>query len=85
MKISKLFLTAAFLMGLGTLSSYTLAKDTVDAVDFVEEASASGIAEIETSKLALQKSASVDVKTFAQEMINDHTNANRELASIAAK
>lgn len=85
MKMTKLFLTGAFLVGVGALANYALAKDTVDASDFVDHASAAGIAEIETSKLALQKSTSADVKSFAQQMINDHSAANRELASIAAK
>jgi len=85
MKMTKLFLTGAFLMSFGALCNYAMAKDTIDAADFVDEASASGVAEIETSKLALQKSASADVKTFAQTMINDHSAANKELAAIAAK
>lgn len=85
MKMTKLFFTSAFLLSFGALSNFALAKDTVDAADFVDEASAAGVAEIETSKLALQKSTSANVKSFAQEMINDHTAANKELASIAAK
>jgi putative membrane protein len=85
MKMTKLFLTGAFLMSFGALCNYAMAKDTIDAADFVDEASASGIAEIETSKLALQKSTSPAVKSFAQEMINDHSAANKELSAIAAK
>ncbi|EJL05082.1 lipoprotein, putative [Pseudomonas fluorescens Q2-87] len=53
--------------------------------DFVDNAAAGGIAEIETSKLALQKSASADVKAFANTMITDHTKANEELLSLAKK
>lgn len=85
MKMTKAFLTGAFLMSFGALCNYAMAKDTIDAPDFVDEASASGIAEIETSKLALQKSTSADVKAFAQDMINDHSAANKELAALAAK
>ena len=51
--------------------------------DFVDKAAAGGIAEIETSKLALEKSASADIKAFANMMITDHGKANDELASIA--
>ena len=53
--------------------------------DFVDKAAAGGIAEIETSRLALEKSASADVKEFANMMITDHSKANDELASIAKK
>jgi putative membrane protein len=53
--------------------------------DFVDKAAAGGIAEIETSRLALEKSASADVKEFANMMITDHSKANDELAAIAKK
>ena len=53
--------------------------------DFVDKAAAGGIAEIETSRLALEKSASADVKEFANMMITDHSKANDELATIAKK
>ncbi|MHA3735352.1 DUF4142 domain-containing protein [Pseudomonas sp. Eth.TT006] len=50
---------------------------------FVDNAAAGGIAEIETSRLALEKSQSADIKAFANMMITDHSKANDELASIA--
>lgn len=53
--------------------------------DFVDNAAAGGIAEVETSKLALEKSASADIKSFASMMITDHTKANEELAALAKK
>jgi putative membrane protein len=53
--------------------------------DFVDNAAAGGIAEVETSKLALEKSASADIKSFANMMITDHTKANDELAALAKK
>ena len=70
-----------------SFSSFSLmaVANTIDADDFVEDASAAGIAEIEAGKLALQKSTSMDVKAFAQQMIDDHTAANKELAAVAAR
>ncbi|WP_419713034.1 DUF4142 domain-containing protein [Pseudomonas sp. NFX224] len=53
--------------------------------DFVDKAAAGGIAEIEASRLALEKSQSADIKEFANMMITDHGNANDELATIAKK
>jgi putative membrane protein len=85
MKTNKLLLTGAFLFAFSAISGTAMAKDTIDADDFVEDASAAGVAEIETAKLALQKSTAGDIKTFAQSVIADHTAANRDLASIASK
>jgi len=53
--------------------------------NFVDEASAKGLAEIETAKLALEKGTAEDVKAFAQKMIDDHTRANQKLAEIAGQ
>jgi putative membrane protein len=50
---------------------------------FVDDASAKGLAEIQTSQLALDKSQSDDIHQFAQMMIDDHTAANQKLAAIA--
>ncbi|SDX20635.1 putative membrane protein [Pseudomonas syringae] len=55
-----------------------------DADDFVEDASAKGIAEVQLGKLALdEKDISPSVKEFAELMVKDHTAANKELATIA--
>lgn len=40
-------------------------------------------AEVAAGKLALEKSQSDDVKTFAQKMIDDHTKAQQELQTLA--
>ncbi|AZF05889.1 DUF4142 domain-containing protein [Pseudomonas sp. R5-89-07] len=53
--------------------------------DFVENAAQGGITEVEAGKLALEKSGSADVKTFAQHMITDHTKVNQELTALAQK
>jgi putative membrane protein len=68
----------AFLL-LGAHSAFA-----ADSEDFVDDATAKGIAEIEAGKSALQKGHSADVKTFAQMMIDDHTKANEKLKAIAA-
>lgn len=53
--------------------------------DFVDNAAEGGISEIETSRLALEKSSSADIKAFANMMITDHSKANDELAALAKK
>jgi putative membrane protein len=50
---------------------------------FVEKAAMGGMAEVELSKLALQKSKNEEVITFANHMVTDHTQANNDLKSIA--
>lgn len=57
----------------------------VSPEDFVEEASAKGIAEIEVGKLALEKATSQEVKDFAQSMVDDHTAANQKLGTLATQ
>jgi putative membrane protein len=54
------------------------------AQDFVNAAGQAGLAEIETSKLALAHSTNPDVKAFAQMMIDDHTKAGEALKAAAA-
>lgn len=60
-------------------------KENVNAVDFVNEASVNGIAEVEAAKLALQQAKSDQVKTFAQQVIDGHMASNKDLAAIAKK
>jgi len=50
---------------------------------FMIKATQGNLAEVEAAKLALTQSTSDSVKAFAQMMIDDHTNAQTELASIA--
>ncbi|MBK5001885.1 DUF4142 domain-containing protein [Pseudomonas sp. S31] len=67
-------------MGLASLQAMAATSN-----DFVEAATESGIAEVVTGKLALEKSQNGEIKTFAQQMVTDHTQANQKLADIARK
>ncbi|SEJ08035.1 DUF4142 domain-containing protein [Paraburkholderia diazotrophica] len=51
---------------------------------FVQDASQAGATEIAASKLALKNSSDAQVKTFAQQMIADHTRLARSLDVVAA-
>ncbi|MCX2573128.1 DUF4142 domain-containing protein [Pedobacter sandarakinus] len=79
-----------------TADSLNMSKDTtmnaaatggiaVDDADskFATTAAVNGMAEVEMSKLALQKSTNAQVKEFATMMVTDHGNANAELTEIA--
>ena len=76
--VRNLALAVALSSGMGTAFAAT-------SNDFVDNAAAGGIAEIETSRLALEKSSSADIKAFANMMITDHSKANDELAALARK
>ena len=85
MNVKKMLSTSALVCFFGATSSLAFAVDKIDADDFVDEVSAKGIAEVESAKVALEKSNSADVRSFAQKMITDHTSANMKLANIASK
>ncbi len=51
--------------------------------DFIMEASASDVFEIESSKLALQKGNDA-TKAFAQQMVTDHEKSTAELKALVA-
>lgn len=66
---------------LGLASATAMAE--MDASEFVDEATAKGIAEIEAGKLALETSQNSEVQQFAEKMIEDHTKANQKLREMA--
>jgi putative membrane protein len=57
----------------------------LDKSTFVKTVGAAGAFEIESSKLALQKAGSKDVKKFARQMVRDHTKAGKELTRVLKK
>lgn len=79
-----LALIALSLYAFGNLQAAEQAE-AISTDDFVEEASAKGIAEIEAAKLALEKARSEEVKGFAQMMIDDHRRANQQLKELAKR
>jgi len=79
--MSNLFLKQlglSFVLGIGSIHAMAATSD-----DFVEAATESGIAEVVTGNLALEKSQNADIKKFAQQMVTDHTQANQKLGDIA--
>ncbi|WP_347904557.1 DUF4142 domain-containing protein [Pseudomonas purpurea] len=70
----------ALILGLGASSAFAQAP-----VDFINDVSAKGVAEIEASRLAHQQTASKEIKDYTIVVINDRTTANQHLAKIAKK
>ena len=51
---------------------------------FLKNAAEDGLYEIQAAKIALDKATDPQVKTFAQHIIDDHTQANQDLEQLAA-
>ena len=64
--------------------SAAVAVSPLTPQDFVSMAASGGMFEVMSSQLALERSASDEVKEFAQMMVADHTKANDELKIVAA-
>jgi putative membrane protein len=81
---SVLFGGLATLLALAALSP-ALAASEPTSQQFVTNAVESNLAEaeVEVSQLALSKTQNPQVRTFAQQMIDDHTKANSELQALA--
>jgi len=52
---------------------------------FITQAAQGGMAEVQLGQLALKRASSNQVKKYAQQMINDHTRANKQLMALATK
>lgn len=53
--------------------------------EFMTQAAQGGMAEVKLGQLAAQRAVSKQVKQYAQDMIKEHTQANNELMTIAAR
>ncbi|MEC4718838.1 DUF4142 domain-containing protein [Noviherbaspirillum sp. CPCC 100848] len=74
--------------GSGSSSASAAAKGSNGSVSkadqrMMKNLAEANFAEIETGKLALQKSQNDQVKAYAQKMIDDHTQAQKELEQLA--
>ena len=70
------------LMALALALACSSAKDSAK---FAGAAAQGGMTEVELGRLALQRAADSSVREFGQKMVTDHTAANSEFKSIAAR
>lgn len=58
-------------------------KSPVSDQDFFTKASSDGVAEVQMGQLAMQKASSPQTKALAQQLVKDHTAANKQLVALA--
>jgi len=80
MHATRTYLRAAAVLLLGFAANLAHAAQ---GDDFLDRASANGIAEIETARMALETSQAEDVRAFAQRMLDDHTKSRQDMARLA--
>ena len=76
--------------GVNTLNTANSTGNTSSALSdgdkkFMNESAQGGMAEVKLGELASQKGADAEVKAFGKKMVEDHSNANTELKSLATK
>jgi putative membrane protein len=84
----KLLATATIVATVLFLPALASAQDATKLqaadMDFVNQATAAGMAEVDLGKLGAEKAADQSVKQFAQRMVDDHSKANEQLIKILA-
>ncbi|MBD8064429.1 DUF4142 domain-containing protein [Devosia sp. PTR5] len=93
MKIRALLLTTALAFTVPAIAQEAAAPsnaqvqpmNVTDPTEFATMAAPSNMFEIESSKLALERATSEDVKTFAQQMIDDHSKAGEAMKAAASQ
>lgn len=75
---------AALLSGIQVFAQHNTRLSASDR-QFVNHAAEGGLAEVELGQLALRKSSSQQVKSFAQRMVTDHSSANDKLLACAQR
>lgn len=81
-KKSLSFISPVCIVGLALFLACSSAKDSAK---FATAAAQGGTTEVELGRLALQHAADSSVREFGQRMVTDHTAANAELKSTAAR
>jgi putative membrane protein len=82
--VKRSLLIAGLTLGLGmALGGPAAAAPSPQDSAFVTQAAQAGLAEVQLASLALQKSKTRQVVSFARHMKTDHSKANTQLAQIA--
>jgi putative membrane protein len=75
--------TVVTAVAFGLFAGGAMAQE-MSAQDFVNEAASGGLFEVQSSQIAIEQAERDDVRSFAQQMVADHTAANNELVTVAS-
>lgn len=75
----KRFLLTATLLAAASGAAFAAAAPSNNSRDFVKKAAVTDMFEVESSKLALEKSKNEAIRNFATQMIEDHTKSTGDL------
>ncbi len=81
-------LLAGILLGQEATSSASSKDSTTSTMSdahFAKEAAAGGMAEVKMGQLAQEKGSNETVKSFGEKMVQDHSEANDKLKSVAGE
>ncbi|EJF07996.1 hypothetical protein O71_23556 [Pontibacter sp. BAB1700] len=78
-----LFVPLAFLVSCDDDDDNGIDVPRLTAQEFVQRAAVSDMFEIQTGNMALQKSTMEEVRTFAEQIVADHTASSQELMTLA--
>lgn len=78
-------LISAIVINMALSAGAYAAQEGMPATQFVQQASMSNLFELESSKLAQERSENAKVKDFASMMIKDHTKAGKDLEAAVKK
>jgi putative membrane protein len=81
--VAGLLLISGVVSAQQSTGSTTMTTVSSADMDFAKTAAGSGNAEVDLGKLATQKASDQSVKTFGQQMVDDHRKANDQLMKIA--
>jgi putative membrane protein len=79
----RLSIASAICAFMGLAAGPAAAQQRLDAPTFVRTAAASDAFEIQSSRLALERSSNPRVRAFAEHMINDHSMTTAQLSQNA--
>src|SRR5215470_10307228 len=79
-RVKKMIRTAIII---GSLTLCLIGCSSKDSSTFLADAVQGGMSEVDLGRLAVEHASDPSVKDFAQKMIEDHSQANTQLKSVA--
>jgi putative membrane protein len=85
MRISIMLTVAMLGLAIATRPAQGQNEQKLADKDFIAKAGSTGQLQVKASELAVQKSTNTDLRSYAQQMIKDHTKANQELTTLLTR